>query len=77
MFEKLKEILVSEMDVKEEEIKPEAQLTSDLGLNSLELADLVFLCEDKFSIQIDDDDIKSLITVGDVVKYLEEHTANA
>ena len=49
----------------------EAELENDLGINSLELADLVFLCEEKFSIQIDDDDIKNLITVGDVVNYLE------
>ena len=58
-------------------IRLDAELENDLGINSLELADLVFLCEEKFSIQIDDDDIKSLITVGDVVKYLEENAANA
>lgn len=76
MFEKLKEILVSEMDVKEEEIKPEAQLTSDLGLNSLELADLVLLCEDKFGVAVSDDDIRGFITVGDVVSYMEKSVQN-
>ena len=77
MFDKLKAILIEELSVNPDDIRLDAALENDLGINSLELADLVFLCEDKFSIQIDDDDIKSLITVGDVVKYLEEHTANA
>ena len=77
MFDKLKAILVEELSVNPDDIRLDAELETDLGINSLELADLVFLCEDKFSIQMDDDDIKSLITVGDVVKYLEEHTANA
>ena len=77
MFEEFKNLLVEQMSIDEADISPEAELVSDLGINSLELADLVFLCEEKFSIQIDDDDIKSLITVGDVVKYLEENAANA
>ena len=77
MFEKLKNILVEELSINPDDITMASELANDLGINSLELADLVFLCEDKFSIQIDDDDIKSLITVGDVVKYLEAHTANA
>ena len=70
MFDKVKELLVEELSVNPDDIKPEAELENDLGINSLELADLVFLCEEKFSIQIDDDDIKKLITVGDVVDYL-------
>ena len=77
MYDKLKAILVEELSVNPDDIRLGAELEIDLGINSLELADLVFLCEEKFSIQIDDDDIKSLITVGDVVKYLEENAANA
>ncbi|MBQ5390646.1 MAG: acyl carrier protein [Clostridia bacterium] len=71
MFDKVKALLVEELSINPDDIKPEAELENDLGINSLELADLVFLCEEKFSIQIDDDDIKNLITVGDVVNYLE------
>ena len=54
----------------------EAELENDLGINSLELADLVFLCEEKFNIQIDDDEIKNLVTVGDVVAYMEKLANN-
>ena len=74
MFDKVKALLVEELSVNPDDVKPEAELENDLGINSLELADLVFLCEERFSIQIDDDDIKNLITVGDVVNYLESLT---
>ena len=49
----------------------EAELSGDLGINSLELADLVYLCEEKFNVVIDDEDLHKFITVGDVVRYLE------
>lgn len=74
MFEKIKELLIEELSIDAESITMEAELENDLGINSLELADLVFLCEERFSIQIDDDNIKDLVTVGDVVKYIEKLT---
>lgn len=74
MFDKVKALLIEELSINPDDITPEAELENDLGINSLELADLIFLCEEKFSIQIDDDDIKKLITVGDVVNYLESLT---
>ena len=73
MFEKIKNLLVEELSVKEEDITMSAELVNDLGINSLELADLVLLCEEKFDIEISDDDIHKFITVGDVIKYLEEN----
>lgn len=71
MFEQLKAILVEELQIEEDLITPEAELTNDLGINSIELADLVMLCEDKFNIEINDDNIGTFVTVGDVVEYLE------
>ena len=73
MFETLKTILVEELQVKEEVITLDAELASDLGINSIELADLVMLCEEKFDLSIDDDDLNKFITVGDVVDYLEKN----
>ena len=70
MFEKIKNLLVEELSVKEEDITMSAELVNDLGINSLELADLVLLCEEKFDIEIGDDDIHKFVTVGDVVDYL-------
>lgn len=71
MFENLKKFLVEELHVKEEDVTMDAELSGDLGINSLELADLVFLCEEKFNVVIEDEDLRNFITVGDVVKYLE------
>lgn len=71
MYEKFVNILVDELQIDRDEITLEAELSGDLGINSIELADLVMLCEDKFGIEINDDDIRKFATVGDVVKYLE------
>ncbi|MBR4071197.1 MAG: acyl carrier protein [Clostridia bacterium] len=76
MFEKFKEILVEELSVNADDIKLEAELVNDLGINSLELADLVLLCEERFDVAIDDDDIQKFTTVGDVVAYMTEKTGN-
>ena len=74
MFEKIKNILIEEMQVDPEAITEDAELVNDLGVNSLELADLILLCEEKFDIEIDDEDIHKFITVSDVVAYLEQKT---
>ena len=73
MFETLKNILMEELQVKEDVITMDAELASDLGINSIELADLVMICEEKFDIVIEDEDLHSFITVGDVINYLEAH----
>ena len=72
MFEQLKELLVNELSVNADDITMDAELVSDLGINSLELADFVLLCEERFGVFISDDDIHKFITVGDVVNYLSE-----
>lgn len=71
MFETLKNLLVEELQLDAEDIKLESELANDLGINSIELADLIMLCEDKFGIEIQDDDIHKFVTVEDVVNYLE------
>ena len=73
MFETLKKFLVDELHVNAEDVTMDAELSGDLGINSLELADLVFVFEEKFNIEIEDDDLRSFTTVGDVVRYLEEN----
>lgn len=75
MFEDFKTLLVEQMNIDEADITPDAELVADLGINSLELADLVFSCESKYNIEIDEDDYKNFVTVGDVVEYLEAHRA--
>jgi acyl carrier protein len=72
MFERLKKILVEELSLNPDDVTLNAELTNDLGINSLELADLVLVCEDEFGVEFNEDDIHKFITVGDVVEYLEE-----
>ena len=72
MFDKVKALLVEELSINADDITMEAELENDLGINSLELSELVFLCEEKFSIEIDDNEAKDLVTVGDVVNYIEK-----
>lgn len=71
MFEKVKQLLVDELNISPDDVTLDSELSTDLGINSLELADVVLMCEEKFNITIDDEDLHTFITVGDVVNYLE------
>ena len=73
MFENVKQFLVDELRKKPEDVTMDAELVGDLGINSLELAELILVCEEKFNVQIDDDDLHRFNTVGDVVSYLEDN----
>lgn len=74
MFETLKNLLVEELQLNADDIKPESELANDLGINSIELADLIMLCEDKFGVTIEDEDLHKFVTIADVVSYLEKKT---
>lgn len=73
MFETLKSILVDELQLDPNDIKMESELANDLGVNSIELADLIMLCEEQFNLEIEDEDIHKFVTIADVVAYLEEN----
>ena len=72
MFDKVKEILMSELQIDESLITMDAALAADLGINSLELAELVLVVEDQLGVEVNEDVLHRFITVGDVVDYLEE-----
>ena len=72
MFDKVKEILMSELQIDESLITMDAAIAADLGINSLELAELVLVVEDQLGVEVNEDDLHRFITVGDVVDYLEE-----
>ena len=71
MFEQFKSILVDDMSIDPNLVTMDAELTADLGINSLELADLILLCEDKLGVEIDDKQLSKFISVGDVVNSLQ------
>lgn len=72
IFDQLKEIIVDELDIDGSEIKPESVLLSDLDINSLELMNLVMVVEEKYNIFIDEERLRDIKTVGDVVSYVAE-----
>ncbi len=70
MFEQFKELLIEEFQVEEEKITLDAELSGDLAINSIELAELILRCEETFGIEIQEDEMHKFVTVGDVVEYL-------
>ena len=72
-FEKVRDISVETLDCDAEQVKPEATLSEDLGADSLAAVELVMALEEATGITIDDADVGSLKTVGDILTYLEAH----
>ena len=70
---KVKAIIVDKLGVDEAEVKPEASFTNDLGADSLDTVELIMEFEKAFDIQIPDEDAEKIATVGDAIKYIEEH----
>ncbi len=73
MREELLQMLTEYTGGKVRDIQPDFVLTADLGLNSVELLDLVCLIEEKYNIVIPDRILQTLVTIKDVVEYLETH----
>ena len=71
MFEKVRDIIVSNLNCDLEAVTPEAKLTDDLELDSLDAVDLISALEEKFDVTMPDDAAVSFQTVGDIVRYLE------
>ena len=74
-FDKLKEILTDVLGVKIEEIKAESKFVDDLGADSLDLVELIMSFEDKFGIEISDEDAEKIISVKDALDFINSHTS--
>lgn len=74
IFEKVKSIIVDQLDVEEAKVTMAANIQDDLGADSLDIVDLVMSFEEEFDLEIPDDQVENIKTVGDVVKYIEEKT---
>ncbi len=72
MFERIKELIADKLGVDPEDITMETSFTDDLEADSITLFELVMAIEDEFDIEIDDESIEQINTVGDIVNYLEE-----
>ena len=70
--EKVKDIIVEQLQVTPEQVTPSASFTEDLGADSLDTVELVMAFEEEFGVSVPDEDSETLKTVGDVIKYIEE-----
>jgi acyl carrier protein len=74
VFEKVQAILAEQFDVEEDKIVEDTNLQDDLGADSLDVVDLLMSIEDEFEIEIPDDEIENLKTVGSLVSYIEANS---
>lgn len=72
VFDKIKAILVDQLDVDEDSITMDSSITDDLGADSLDIADIVMSIEEEFDIEVPDDQLQNIKLVGDIVKYIED-----
>jgi acyl carrier protein len=72
-YERLKKIVVEQLGVDEEDVKPEASFVDDLNADSLDLVELIMSLEEEFGAEISDEDAENIRTVQDAVDYIEEH----
>ena len=75
-FEKIRALLAEHLDVDPAKITLESDLMSDFEADSLDIVDMVMTLEDEFGIEVPDDAIESLRTVGDVVNFVDSHAQN-
>ena len=75
--EKVKSIIVEQLGVQAEEVKPEASFVDDLGADSLDTVELVMAVEEAFGIEIPDEDAEKIQKVKDAVSYIESHAKPA
>ena len=71
VFETIRSILCAQLDVDEDAIVMESDIADDLGADSLDVVDLLMSLEDEFSVEIPDEEIENIKTVGDLVNYIE------
>ena len=73
IFEKIKNIIIEQLQVSEAAVTEEASFIDDLGADSLDLVELIMALEEEFGIEIPDGDAEKVVTVGDVVSYIKEN----
>ncbi len=71
--EKIKGIVVEQLGVSVDEVKPEASFVEDLGADSLDLTELIMAMEEAFDIEIDDEEAQKIVKVKDAIDYIEKH----
>lgn len=76
-FEKVKEIIIEQLDVEADQVTEDASFIEDLGADSLDTVELVMALEENFDIEIPDEDAEKIKTVRDAVEYIDKHVGSA
>ena len=71
VLEKVKAILAEQFDDEEDKVTADTDLQEDLGADSLDVVDLLMSIEDEFGVEVPDDEIENIKTVGSLVSYIE------
>ena len=71
LFDDVKEVVVEQLDCDPAEVKEDSRFVEDLGADSLDVVELVMALEEKFDIEIPDEDAEKILTVSDAIKYIE------
>lgn len=71
VFDKVRDIVAEQLDVEADNVAMESSIVDDLGADSLDVVDLVMSIEEEFDVEIPDEDVENIKTVGDIVKYVE------
>lgn len=72
ILQRIRAIIVDQLGVEEDEVKPEASFIDDLGADSLDLVELIMALEEEFGTDIPDEDAERINTVGDAIEYIRE-----
>lgn len=73
IFERIRAIICDQLELEEDAVTLDSVLLEDLGADSLDLVDLVMTFEDEFDMEIPDEELENIKTVGDIVRFIEEH----
>ena len=73
-FDRVKKVVVEQLDVAEDEVTPQASFVDDLGADSLDVVELVMGLEEEFDIEIPDEDAEKITTVQQAVDYIKAHS---
>lgn len=73
ILEKIKKIFAQDFDIDESEITPDANIYDDLGLDDIDIYDMVMSVEDDFEIELPDEELERIYTIGDLIKFIENN----
>ena len=76
VFDKVKEIIIDQLDVDGSAITPDTSLTKDLEADSLDAVEIIMAIEDEYEIEIPDEEAEKFAIIGDIVHFIEEQIAN-